>query len=113
MDSIILFQKTIKTKDTKFKVLKANYEHVLLDVSMSRLCREKLEKEMKDREISFPVKLNLNDTDYYIKKSKYELPNGEERDLYRIIILGFVSVEQGQFENTLSLDEVKNEIYRN
>ena len=108
----IVYEKTIvdPIHNTKFKKFLCKYKDKSFDCQFSHEARNTLESEMTSNKLHFPVLLELEDNNYFIKKVSYTTKAGEERQKARVVVLGYDKISQHEFVSA-SIDDVLAEIY--
>lgn len=104
---VFLFQTHVNDKKhgVEFDKDRISYRHKTFDAVLSHEFRDKLTKEMITKELKYPVILELDDKDYFLKPKSYTKSDGTKGSKTRITILNCKSVKQGEFENK-TLDQL-------
>lgn len=109
----IVYEKTIvdPVHNTKFKKFLCKYKEKSFDCQFSHEARNTLEQDMTANNLKFPVLLDLDDNNYFVKKVDYTTKSGEQRQKARVVILGYDKISQHEFKSA-SIDDVLYEIYK-
>lgn len=109
MLKVLLYQKTIKKDGKEFSIYKTNYSRFTFDTVIKKTEELVINSEMIKRELKFPVLLTLDDSDYFTKTETYE-KDGNVHKKYKLVITNHKDIEQGEFDNTRTLDDIIKEL---
>lgn len=107
---VLLYQQQINDQKHKveFTKDKLSYRGKRFDAIIAKKLRPQIEQLLANG-LHYPLKLTLDDADYFTKLVTYERNDGTKGMKAKITILGFQSVEQGEFDSK-SLDEIVDDI---
>lgn len=108
--TVLVYTKIIKTKDGKnFPKYLLRLGEKVMDCNIETNTRKLLEGEALQKGIKVPFKITIDDTQYFIKSRKYTNKVGEIVEQDTIALLGYSSLEQGEFPKGKTLGEVAGE----
>ena len=104
---VLLFQTHVNDKKhgLEFDKDRVSYRHKNFDAVLSKAFRDELTATMIKKSLKYPLELELNTDDYFLKPKTYTKADGTKGVKTRITILSARSIEQGQFESK-TLDEL-------
>lgn len=108
--TVLIYTKIIKTNDGKnFPKYLLRLGKKVMDCNIETKTRKLLEGEALQKGIKMPFKVTIDDTQYFIKTRKYTNKVGEIVEQDTIALLGYTSLEKGEFPKGKTLGEVAGE----
>lgn len=96
--------KVYKTSDVKFGcAIKKGEEEKYFDINFSLKAKEKLEKDLVEKDIDYPVNLELSEKDYFITSRTYN-----EKEYYKIVVTDYQNVTEAEKRNNLKIADLFN-----
>ena len=106
MKQILLYAKHFKNANGgSFEKLFASYNGIVAEAILTKISRPKLEAE----KLNWPVRLDLEDSDYFIKNKVFKRKDGTDGMKTILVIMDFQNAEQGEFKRTTLDDLVAEE----
>ena len=105
MKTILLYVKKFNNaKGGTFEKHFASYNGIVMEAQLTKVTRPKIEAE----KLNWPVKLDLDDEDYFIKEKTFERKDGGKGTKEVLVILDYQNAEQGEL-NKRTLDDIVEE----
>ena len=91
MKTILLYVKKFNnSKGGTFEKHFASYNGIVMEAQLTKITRPKIEAE----KLNWPVKLDLDDEDYFIKEKTFERKDGGKGTKEVLVILDYQNAEQ-------------------
>ena len=96
--------KVYKTSDVKFGCsIKKGEEEKYFDVNFSLKAKEKLEDDLVDKDIDYPVNLELDDKDYFITTRTFN-----DKEYHKIVVTDYQNVTAAESRKNLKIADLFN-----
>lgn len=106
MKTILLYVKKFNNaKGGTFEKHFASYNGIVMEAQLTKITRPKIEAE----KLNWPVKLDLDEEDYFIKEKTFTRKDGSEGTKEVLVILDYQNAEQGEFKKKTLDDLVEEE----
>lgn len=105
---LFIYQRMVNKKDKsgKFPKDKCSFQDVSFDVHYAKACSEKLTADMLKNSIKFPIRMTLNDDQYFLKPQQFTRNDGTTDIKQIVIIKDYVSIVQDEFRKGTTLQEM-------
>ena len=105
MTTIFIYKKLVKLDKTSFDVLKCSYNNKVFDITFTKDLKLKLDSEMKERGLTFPLTMALAKGDYFTTQKKGK----DNKVYYRVVVKSYQAVNQAEYKASKTIEDILNE----
>lgn len=112
MQQVLIYRKKCHTKDNRefFKYL-LSYRGKTYNCNFKNETKEKFLNDIKVSNLDYPVFVDLEDKDYFIKKEKRITKDGEAYDNHIVCIMAYQRLSEGTYPKGKTLDMLDRETH--